>query len=50
MLHVDEFAPMQNVHYAYVNYDPIVNVGGLHYAVRCFRDCQAGNAEATLLN
>lgn len=50
VLHVDKVVPMQNVHYAYIDYDPIVNVGGLHDAVRRFRDCQAGNAKAALLN
>lgn len=49
-LHINKVVPVQQVYHTDIDYDPIVKKSCLHYAVRCLRDCQAGNAKAALLN
>lgn len=49
-LHINKVVPVQQVYHTDIYYDPIVKKSCLHYAVRCLRDCQAGNAKAALLN
>lgn len=49
-LHINKVVPVQQIHHTDIDYDPIVKKSCLHYAVGCFRDCQAGNAKAALLN